>query len=262
MIIGAGLLVATSAIHSDLWSASYRAIPVVGNLFIAQILAGVVIAFGAAVYRRPIMAVAGIGYMAATIGGLLVSTQYGLFGFKESLNSPFVQLTLNIEVAGIVAFAAALALAANARLAAGASTNRTVAATETVSTGQPIAPEPALQATAPSADEVVPVAEPEAAIGPTPLGGEFEVNELAVTEWERALGVDHPATLLSLVNLAYVYRSAGRLQEALAVQERVETDSQRIHGPKHPYTVTSQVNLAELKLAVRRSKGRRRPVGV
>ncbi|CAN5814534.1 hypothetical protein BH23ACT12_BH23ACT12_02800 [soil metagenome] len=124
MLLGAGLIVASSAIHSNLWTESCRAIPTIGNLFIAQILAGVLIAAGVIFLRRPIMAVAGIGYMSATIAGLLVSAEFGLFGFKESLGSPFAELTLNLEVAGIVAFAAALALAANASLAAGAAAAR------------------------------------------------------------------------------------------------------------------------------------------
>lgn len=313
MHIGAGLLVATSAVHSNLWSESYRSIPTIGNLFVVQALAGVVIALGVVFYRRPIMAAAGIGYMAATIAGLLISADYGLFGFKESLNSPFVQLTLNIEVAGIVAFAAALAVAANASLAAGAASSRTLAVSEPVSAEPALVPEPVLEAPELSSEEVAEVApqqetqsaperlvwrpgtvfateeaprevppqaveetvelpmpsitdptpEPVAATaGPTPLGGEFEVNERAVIERERVLGVDYPATLISLINLAYMYRSAGRMEEALAVQERVAEDSQRIHGPKHPYTVTSQVNLAQLQTAVRRSKGKRQPVAV
>lgn len=313
MLIGAGLLVATSAVHSNLWSESYRSIPTIGNLFVAQALAGIVIALGVVFYRRPLMAVAGIGYMAATIGGLLVSAEYGLFGFKESLNSPFVQLTLNIEVAGIVAFAAALAVAANASLAAGTVSSRTLAVSEPVSAEPALVPEPVIEVPEPTSQQVAEVSprretpsaperlvwrpgtmftteeapnevpaqaveetvelpmpsitqiapEPVAATtGPSPLGGEFEFNERAVAERERALGVDHPGTLTSLINLAYMYRSAGRIEEALAVQERVAEDSRRIHGPKHPYTVTSNVNLAQLQTAMRRSKGKRRPVAV
>lgn len=309
MLIGAGLLVATSAVHSNLWSESYRSIPTIGNLFVAQALAGVVLALGVVFYRRPLMAVAGIGYMAATIGGLLVSAEYGLFGFKESLNSPFVQLTLNIEVAGIVAFAAALAVAANASLAAGAVSSRTLAVSEPLSAEPALVPEPVLKVPEPTSQQVAEVSprqetpsaperlvwrpgtvfateepaahaveetvelpmpsiaqlapEPVAATtGPSPLGGEFEFNERAVAERERTLGADHPGTLISLINLAYMYRSAGRIEEALMIQERVAEDSRRIHGPKHPYTVTSNVNLAQLQTAMRRSKGKRRPVAV
>lgn len=313
MFMGAGLLVATSAIHSNLWTESYRFIPTIGNLFVAQLLAGVVLALGVVFYRRPLMAVAGIGFMAATIAGLVVSAEYGLFGFKESLSSPFVRLTLNIEVAGIVAFAAALAVAANASLAAASTTGSTSAGTEPVSPQQAEVPQPVLEVPAPPSEHVAVAPQPQsppaserlvwrpgsvfstaetpqevraqavdvpvelptpstiqavsepvtAAAGPTPLGGQFEVNERAVFERERVLGVDHPATLMSLINLAYMYRSAGRIEEALAVQERIAEDSRRIHGPKHPYTVTSNVNLAQLRTAMRRSKkGKRQPVAV
>lgn len=312
MLLGAGLLVATSAVHSNLWSESYRAIPTIGNLFLAQVFAGVLLALGVIFYRRPLLAFAGIGYMAATIAGLLVSVEYGLFGFQDSLDAPFAQLTLNLEVAGIVAFAAALAVAVNASLAAGS--NQVTPAHEPLSPEQPPMSEPVWEVSVPPLEEVsvaaaapaperlvwrpatvfaaeeslqespqpVPAepvpAEPvtaEAAGTPVEvpatlvaqpllagsavaarLGGQFEQSERAVMERERVLGLDHPATLTSLVNLAYMYRSAGRIEEALAVQERVAVDTPRIHGQKHPYTLTSQVNLAQLQGRMRKSVGK------
>ena len=59
----------------------------------------------------------------------------------------------------------------------------------------------------------------------------------------KQLGADHPDTLTSRNNLAYAYRSAGRLAEATALFERTLADRERVLGADHPDTLTSQNNL-------------------
>ncbi|WP_415640918.1 tetratricopeptide repeat protein, partial [Skermania piniformis] len=61
----------------------------------------------------------------------------------------------------------------------------------------------------------------------------------------RVLGADHPNTLASRHNLAYTYRSAGRLGEAIDLFEAVLTDSVRVLGADHPNTLASRHNLAD-----------------
>jgi hypothetical protein len=39
-VTGAGLLIATAAIHLDLYLTGYRSIPVIGGLFLLQVIAG------------------------------------------------------------------------------------------------------------------------------------------------------------------------------------------------------------------------------
>ena len=58
------------------------------------------------------------------------------------------------------------------------------------------------------------------------------------------LGVDDSNTLASRSNLAYAYASAGRLDEAIPLFERVLEDHLEILGPDYPGTLTTRNNLA------------------
>ena len=109
-VAGAGLLIATAAIHLDLYLTGYQTIPVIGWLFLLQVIAG--FALGLAVLAIPgrlvltsrLAAAAGAGFALATLAGYLLSVWTGLFGFKE------VRTTAGIT-AGIVEVAAFAVLA-------------------------------------------------------------------------------------------------------------------------------------------------------
>ena len=109
-LAGAGLLIATGAIHLDLYLTGYRSIPTIGWLFLLQVIA----AFGLGVVVLAtgewLAAAAGAGFALATLGGYLLSLWIGLFGFKE------VRTTAGI-VAGVIEVAAFAALAGLAALA-------------------------------------------------------------------------------------------------------------------------------------------------
>jgi len=64
-----------------------------------------------------------------------------------------------------------------------------------------------------------------------------------LTDSERVLGPDHPDTLTSRNNLAYVYGSAGQLDQAIALYQATLTDCERVLGPDHPTTSTVRNNL-------------------
>jgi predicted lipoprotein with Yx(FWY)xxD motif len=110
-VAGAGLLIATAAIHLDLYLTGYRTIPTIGWLFLLQVIA----AFGLAlavlaiparlVLASRLAAAAGAGFALATLGGYLLTVWIGLFGFTE------VRTTAGI-VAGVVEVAAFAVLAA------------------------------------------------------------------------------------------------------------------------------------------------------
>ena len=110
-LAGSGLLMATAAIHLDLYLTGYRTIPTIGWLFLLQVIAA--FALGLAVLVIPsrlviparLAAAAGAGFALATLGGYLLSLWIGLFGFKE------VRTTAGI-VAGVVEVAAFVVLAA------------------------------------------------------------------------------------------------------------------------------------------------------
>jgi predicted lipoprotein with Yx(FWY)xxD motif len=103
-LVGAGLLVATGAIHLDLYLTGYRTIPTIGWLFLLQVIAAfglgaIVLASG-----RWLASAAGAGFALSTLGGYLLSLRVGLFGFREVRTSAGI-------VAGIVEVAAFAALA-------------------------------------------------------------------------------------------------------------------------------------------------------
>ena len=117
-VAGSGLLIATAAIHLDLYLTGYRTIPTIGWLFLLQIIA----AFGlglavlaiprwpaAALLASRLAAAAGAGFALATLGGYLLSVWTGLFGFKEVRTTAGIAAGL-VEVAAF-AVLAALALA-------------------------------------------------------------------------------------------------------------------------------------------------------
>jgi predicted lipoprotein with Yx(FWY)xxD motif len=104
-IVGPGLLVASGAIHLDLYLTGYRTIPTIGWLFLLQVIAAFALGLAAAGLRTWLAAAAAAGFCLATLGGYILSLWIGLFGFKE------VRTTAGI-VAGVIEIAAFAALAA------------------------------------------------------------------------------------------------------------------------------------------------------
>src|SRR5262249_33309184 len=102
-VIGGGLLVATTAMHLDLYLTGYRTIPTIGWLFLLQVIAGFALALAVLATGSRLAAAAGAGFALATLGGYLLSLWVGLFGFTE------VRTTAGI-VAGVIEVAAAAAL--------------------------------------------------------------------------------------------------------------------------------------------------------
>jgi predicted lipoprotein with Yx(FWY)xxD motif len=119
-VAGSGLLIATAAIHLDLYLTGYRTIPTIGWLFLLQVIAA--FGLGLAVLAIPsrlvitgrLAAAAGAGFALATLGGYILSVWIGLFGFKEVRTTSGI-VAGAVEVAAFAVLAAlALAPAANA----------------------------------------------------------------------------------------------------------------------------------------------------
>jgi predicted lipoprotein with Yx(FWY)xxD motif len=104
-ILGPGLLIASGAIHLDLYLTGYRTIPTIGWLFLLQIIAAFGLGLAAAGLRHWLAPAAAAGFCLATLGGYLLTVWIGLFGFKE------VRTTAGL-VAGLIEVAAFAALAA------------------------------------------------------------------------------------------------------------------------------------------------------
>jgi hypothetical protein len=103
-VAGAGLLAVTGATHLDLYLTGYRSIPVIGPLFLLQVIAAFGLAAAVLVTGSRLAAAAGAGFALSTLGGYLLSVWIGLFGFKE------IRTTAGI-VAGVIEVAAFAALA-------------------------------------------------------------------------------------------------------------------------------------------------------
>jgi predicted lipoprotein with Yx(FWY)xxD motif len=103
-LAGAGLLIATAAIHLDLYLTGYRTIPTIGPLFLFQVIAGFGVGAVVLATSSRLAAAAGAALALSTLGGYLLTVQFGLFGFRE------VRTTAGI-VAGIIEVAAFAVLA-------------------------------------------------------------------------------------------------------------------------------------------------------
>jgi hypothetical protein len=78
----AGLLISVAVIHLHLWTEGYRDIPTVGPLFFADVVGGFLLAAVLLVWPRPLPGLLGAGFMISTLGGLIVSLNFGLFGLS------------------------------------------------------------------------------------------------------------------------------------------------------------------------------------
>ncbi len=130
-VTGAGLLIATAAIHLDLYLTGYRTIPTIGWLFLLQIIAGFALGGLVLATRSRLVAALGAGFALSTLGGYLLTVQFGLFGFRE------VRTTAGI-VAGIIevlAFAVLAYLAATPEPRAVGGASRLTAGTSSAQAG-------------------------------------------------------------------------------------------------------------------------------
>src|ERR1700677_456452 len=80
---GAGLLLATGAIHLDLYLTGYRTIPTIGWLFLLQVIAAFALGAIVLVTNNRLVATVGALFCVSTLGGYLLSLRFSLFGFRE-----------------------------------------------------------------------------------------------------------------------------------------------------------------------------------
>jgi len=68
-VAGGGLLAVTGAIHLDLYLTGYRSIPVIGWLFLLQVIAAFALAAAVLASGSRLAAAAGAGFALSTLGG-------------------------------------------------------------------------------------------------------------------------------------------------------------------------------------------------
>ena len=109
------LLVWSGVIHLRPFFDGYRKIPPIGSLFLAQAIAASALAALLLVRPRPLEALAGALLVFATVGGLLLATTIGLFGFHDSLAASFAWTAFVDELTGGVLLLSALGLGLRSR---------------------------------------------------------------------------------------------------------------------------------------------------
>jgi predicted lipoprotein with Yx(FWY)xxD motif len=107
-IAGAALLVASGAIHLDLYLTGYRTIPTIGPLFLLQVIAAFVLAAAILVTGNWVAEAAGALFAVSVLGGYLLSLWVGLFGFTEVRTAAGIWAGI-IDVAAFATLAVAAA---------------------------------------------------------------------------------------------------------------------------------------------------------
>jgi len=130
-IAGAALLIASGAIHLDLYLTGYRTIPTIGWMFLLQVIAAFALALAVLATGSWLADLAGAGFAVATLGGYLLSLRFGLFGFTEVRTTAGIVAGL-IDVAAFAALVFAAAPALPAALKAGRRVVPAVAAVSVV----------------------------------------------------------------------------------------------------------------------------------
>ena len=97
------MVVASSGlVHLYLWADGYRNVATIGPLFLAQGLAGLVLAVTLVAYPRTVTAGVAATYLLASVTALALSATRGLFGFMDTLDAPWATPALLVESAGAV----------------------------------------------------------------------------------------------------------------------------------------------------------------
>lgn len=103
------LVAAAGAIHLYLWFDYFHRVHVVGALFLLNAGAGLVIAAALLARRSLLIALLAGGYAIGTLVGFVISTRWGLFGYRETFWGSWQEAAGGVELAA--ALLAALLLA-------------------------------------------------------------------------------------------------------------------------------------------------------
>jgi len=104
------LLVATAgAIHLYLYFDYFHRVHVIGVLFLVNAAVGLVIGTVLLARRDGLVLLGAGGYAVGTLAGFVVSTRWGLFGYRETFWGSWQEAAGGVELAAAVLVAALLA---------------------------------------------------------------------------------------------------------------------------------------------------------
>jgi hypothetical protein len=107
VVIGAAMVATSAVIHLHLWLAGYRHVHLVGPLFLAQSVAGILLAVVLVAYRRLVVIGAGVAYTGGSVVALLLSASVGFLGLHDGLGVPWAGWSLATELIGLLALSCA-----------------------------------------------------------------------------------------------------------------------------------------------------------
>jgi hypothetical protein len=110
LLAGAGLVAASALIHLYLWADGYRHVTTIGPLFLAQGVVGLALAVLLIAYPNAVAAAVGVGYLLATLVGLVFSASVGFLGFMDTFDAPWASTSLIVEAAGVLMLTVGAAL--------------------------------------------------------------------------------------------------------------------------------------------------------
>lgn len=90
----------------QLWQNGYRDLPTIGPLFLIGGVSALAVAAGLLLRPSRLVGIAGTGVEIGILAGLIVSVNFGLFGFKESLSAPFAVESIWMEAVAAVTLVA------------------------------------------------------------------------------------------------------------------------------------------------------------
>ena len=110
-IAGAGLVWWSGDEHWRLWhDVGYRYIPVIGPLFVGQVVMAGLLGVLVLVRWRRWTALCGAAFALGTLAGFVISVVHGLFGFRDVWSSPYaVECAVLEGAATVVLIASAVA---------------------------------------------------------------------------------------------------------------------------------------------------------
>ena len=113
-VVAASVLLSAD-IHLVLYAEGFSDIPVIGPLFLVNVVAGLAIGVVMLVWRHWLPVLAAVGFGAATFGAFVMSRTVGLFGIREMLWDVQGVLAAVAEVVAVVGGVALLLAAARLR---------------------------------------------------------------------------------------------------------------------------------------------------
>jgi hypothetical protein len=105
LVIDAGLLIASGAIHLHLWDIAYRHVKTLDVLFLVQAVGTVLAGLILLVTRHVLVAAGSALLLAGTIVGFVLAKTVGIFGFKLPFITTEAWTVLIIEAVGVVLLA-------------------------------------------------------------------------------------------------------------------------------------------------------------